>query len=89
MPTVRHHGKRSGATGSVFTPRQPKVKGVHGLDEPARDDVASDIADLTRVSLDTLRELPTSARTRRLLDEVRRGRSNAMGDGTPPQSGVA
>ncbi|MFD5317251.1 hypothetical protein [Streptomyces sp. NPDC127098] len=44
------------------------------------------MADLTRVSLDTLRELPASARPRRLLDEVRRGRSNVMGDTSQPSN---
>ncbi|MDT0321698.1 hypothetical protein [Streptomyces millisiae] len=56
------------------------------MNELARDDVASDMADLTRVSLDTLRELPVSARPRRLLDEVRRGRSNVMGETGQPSN---
>ncbi|TDC73809.1 aldo/keto reductase [Streptomyces hainanensis] len=50
------------------------------------DHIASDMVDLTQVSIGTLRGLPPSARTRRLLDEVRRGRSNAMGDGGQPAS---
>ena len=67
--------------GSVFTPRHHGGKGDHGLDEPAMDHIASDLADLTGVSLATLRGLPASVRSRRLLDEARRGRGEAMSTG--------
>ncbi|MDT0321702.1 hypothetical protein RNC47_25555 [Streptomyces sp. DSM 44918] len=50
------------------------------------DHIASDMADLTGVSLAALRGLPASMRTRRLLDEARWGGSAAMstGGGTNP-----
>ncbi|GAA2302568.1 hypothetical protein GCM10010431_22290 [Streptomyces kunmingensis] len=66
------------------------VKGEHTLKEPVRadrpaDDVESDLADLAAISVAELRRHP-AAPSRRLLDETRRPRGNAIagGGGNPP-----
>ncbi|GAB2897562.1 hypothetical protein GCM10022245_35890 [Streptomyces mayteni] len=57
------------------------------MDEPAMAHIASDVVDLTEVTLAGLRGVPASTRSRRLLDEVRRGRSQALGGGGSPEPG--
>ncbi|MCQ4211164.1 MULTISPECIES: aldo/keto reductase [Streptomyces] len=56
-------------------------------DRPA-DYVESDLADLAAVSVAELRRYPALTISRRLLDDTRRPRSNAIGD-SPPQPGRA
>ncbi|WP_338702381.1 aldo/keto reductase [Streptomyces sp. Q6] len=51
-------------------------------DRPA-DHVESDLVDLTAVSIVELRRDPALAPNRRLLDDTRRPRSNAIGSGNP------
>ncbi|MCB5181261.1 aldo/keto reductase [Streptomyces antimicrobicus] len=46
--------------------------------------VESDLADLTGVSLAAMRGVPAPLRSRRLLAQACRPRSNAMGQGNPP-----
>ncbi|WP_165989256.1 aldo/keto reductase [Streptomyces sp. YIM 98790] len=50
---------------------------------PGAPHVESDLADLAEVEIAALRRLPPSVRSARLLEEVRRARSNALG-GTNP-----
>jgi hypothetical protein len=45
--------------------------------------VESDVVDLTEVAVADLRDIPSPDRSRRLLDQVLRARSNAMGGGNP------
>lgn len=54
-------------------------------DEPVRaGHVESDLVDLTGMSIADLREISPLDRSPRLLDQVRRARSNAMGGSNPP-----
>jgi hypothetical protein len=52
------------------------------------DVLISDLADLSTVDLETLRELPRGIRNQRLIDRVSRPRGNAMVAG-PNSPGVA
>ncbi|MFB6805324.1 hypothetical protein [Streptomyces sp. NPDC056387] len=45
--------------------------------------VESDLADLTGVSLAAMRGVPAQLRSRRLLAQARRARSNTMGHSNP------
>ncbi|MCJ1680095.1 aldo/keto reductase [Streptomyces sp. APSN-46.1] len=51
------------------------------------DHVASDLIDLTGVSLAALRGIPSPLRDQRLLTQARRPRSNARGGPNPPRGG--
>jgi hypothetical protein len=48
------------------------------------DHIESDVVDLTGVSIAALRGIPLSERNQRLLDQVWRARSNAIGGGSNP-----
>ncbi|MER7466410.1 aldo/keto reductase [Streptomyces sp. NPDC097981] len=55
-------------------------------DRPGADraeHVESDLADLTGVSLAAIRGVPAPLRSRRLLAQARRARSNTMGHSNP------
>ncbi|MGW1888714.1 aldo/keto reductase [Streptomyces sp. NPDC002004] len=54
------------------------------LGAPRDELLESDVVDLAGMSITALRDLPVPVRAVRLLDEVRRERSNAMGGGNPP-----
>ncbi|MEV0025959.1 aldo/keto reductase [Streptomyces atroolivaceus] len=47
------------------------------------DHIESDLMDLTSVGVADLRRLPAPRGAARLLDELRRARTNAMGNGEP------
>ncbi|KIF71241.1 hypothetical protein HY68_25845 [Streptomyces sp. AcH 505] len=67
----------------------PRAKGEHVLDQLVDADITpehveSDVTDLTAVSIAALRGLAAPAPNRRLLDEIGRPRSNALGGTNPP-----
>ncbi|CAM5328719.1 hypothetical protein SATRM34S_01008 [Streptomyces atroolivaceus] len=66
----------------------PLAKGERALYQPVPadntpDHIESDLMDLTSVGVADLRRLPAPRGAARLLDELRRARTNAMGNGEP------